>query len=753
MGWEALRPPRYKVEFKGRETEPEFMSARDLKSIVIRDFKSSQTEPNRLTCDHCGYSPTNFHSLLAHQEKRVCVKATVPPASSLASASASVSVSTAASVSVSASAPASVPAGKPKLSLKLPVNLWRQVARTSPTTTVPPAKNEEGKGRWGGGMVQEEEEMEEPTGDWLTTSFEALVSGSHQDSVHTQQSRDARPSSSSSSLSSSYSSRPIVVDTSRVLFGESRLGLAKPDCDWPHVMSFNDEKPAEIAAQLQIDVDDLLSLNSTIRYLKADSRLKPGTRLWVPWCLAVGPHVFARDDERPKDIAAALNMDVELLLDMNRSHFRGLKATSKLMRGTRLRLVPVPPPLPSTIDLDMNHPGHADDAAAGAAAAATDQTANHNDTSTESVEMTDGAFIHATSRDPRRGDMLAWQKLEAALAAQSSATAISCMICGTSEDPHLILLCDREGCSNEAHTHCCGLSSIPPGDWFCPTCQAQEAGGQVSFPFRHQLLLSGTPTVTRQRPVKQLPQGLRGMPGLGGFAPLTGPADCTSTPSLRRYDAPGASGQRRGRRPPSSEGTRQSTPNLGKDIYDPQSQGPQRPERPEAEQVDEVDGFIIEAWTEGPSPNSLTQTSTTPTCGARSSFLPLPSPSPSRPSSSLPSSAPSSSSSTSSSSSSSSPSAVLTISATSCSSTSSSDTMASSASTSSSAAASAASQPPPGTGGPPAVLHLQVKGTRRRAPDVHHTELQKIDGFQRDPKRPREDSKEQQQQQQCDPNS
>ena len=45
----------------------------------------------------------------------------------------------------------------------------------------------------------------------------------------------------------------------------------------------------------------------------------------------------------------------------------------------------------------------------------------------------------------------------------------ACMVCGLSSDVHLILLCD--GCNNEAHMACVGLSQVPAGDWFCSTCR------------------------------------------------------------------------------------------------------------------------------------------------------------------------------------------------------------------------------------------------------------------------------------------
>ena len=44
----------------------------------------------------------------------------------------------------------------------------------------------------------------------------------------------------------------------------------------------------------------------------------------------------------------------------------------------------------------------------------------------------------------------------------------TCMVCGLSSDPFLVLLCD--GCENEAHLACAGLSHVPEGEWFCSSC-------------------------------------------------------------------------------------------------------------------------------------------------------------------------------------------------------------------------------------------------------------------------------------------
>ena len=48
----------------------------------------------------------------------------------------------------------------------------------------------------------------------------------------------------------------------------------------------------------------------------------------------------------------------------------------------------------------------------------------------------------------------------------------TCMVCGLSSDPFLVLLCD--GCENEAHLACVGLSHVPEGEWFCSSCHPRR---------------------------------------------------------------------------------------------------------------------------------------------------------------------------------------------------------------------------------------------------------------------------------------
>jgi len=60
--------------------------------------------------------------------------------------------------------------------------------------------------------------------------------------------------------------------------------------------------------------------------------------------------------------------------------------------------------------------------------------------------------------------------------AEGSDEETVCRICQQSSDEGCMLLCDgQDGCCNAAcHFYCIGLSEIPEGDWFCPSCQASQ---------------------------------------------------------------------------------------------------------------------------------------------------------------------------------------------------------------------------------------------------------------------------------------
>ena len=82
-------------------------------------------------------------------------------------------------------------------------------------------------------------------------------------------------------------------------------------------------EPSETQAPAQQGSD--YSAGSSSRF-SAENRLCVGG--------SDGPYIVAREDERPKDIAADLGIEVGTLLSLNKGVYKGLRADSKLFTGT-----------------------------------------------------------------------------------------------------------------------------------------------------------------------------------------------------------------------------------------------------------------------------------------------------------------------------------------------------------------------------------------------------------------------------------
>ena len=98
----------------------------------------------------------------------------------------------------------------------------------------------------------------------------------------------------------------------------------------------NNDQPKSIAAAHDVDVNDLLVLNSDrFPEAKAGSRLKKGTVLVLPF------RVYnALDNETPRAIAYKLGVSAAEIVSLNAHRHLGLKATSKLQAQTDLVVNP-----------------------------------------------------------------------------------------------------------------------------------------------------------------------------------------------------------------------------------------------------------------------------------------------------------------------------------------------------------------------------------------------------------------------------
>ncbi|XP_028446630.1 bromodomain adjacent to zinc finger domain protein 2B isoform X6 [Perca flavescens] len=68
------------------------------------------------------------------------------------------------------------------------------------------------------------------------------------------------------------------------------------------------------------------------------------------------------------------------------------------------------------------------------------------------------------------------QQLEKSITWERSIMKVHCQLCQKGDNEELLLLCD--GCDKGCHTYCQKpkITTVPDGDWFCPTCVAKEIG-------------------------------------------------------------------------------------------------------------------------------------------------------------------------------------------------------------------------------------------------------------------------------------
>uniref|UniRef100_A0A665UVF8 Bromodomain adjacent to zinc finger domain 2B n=1 Tax=Echeneis naucrates TaxID=173247 RepID=A0A665UVF8_ECHNA len=72
------------------------------------------------------------------------------------------------------------------------------------------------------------------------------------------------------------------------------------------------------------------------------------------------------------------------------------------------------------------------------------------------------------------------QQLQKSIAWERTIMKLHCQICHKGDNGELLLLCD--GCDKGCHTYCHKpkITTVPDGDWFCPTCVTKFFGGKKS---------------------------------------------------------------------------------------------------------------------------------------------------------------------------------------------------------------------------------------------------------------------------------
>ncbi|XP_074515535.1 bromodomain adjacent to zinc finger domain protein 2B-like isoform X3 [Sebastes fasciatus] len=68
------------------------------------------------------------------------------------------------------------------------------------------------------------------------------------------------------------------------------------------------------------------------------------------------------------------------------------------------------------------------------------------------------------------------QQLQKSIAWERSIMKVHCQLCQKGDNEELLLLCD--GCDKGCHTYCQKpkITTVPDGDWFCPSCVAKKSG-------------------------------------------------------------------------------------------------------------------------------------------------------------------------------------------------------------------------------------------------------------------------------------
>ncbi|KAJ4932896.1 hypothetical protein JOQ06_029734 [Pogonophryne albipinna] len=68
------------------------------------------------------------------------------------------------------------------------------------------------------------------------------------------------------------------------------------------------------------------------------------------------------------------------------------------------------------------------------------------------------------------------QQLQKSISWERSIMKVHCQLCHKGDNEELLLLCD--GCDKGCHTYCQKpkITTVPDGDWFCPTCVEKESG-------------------------------------------------------------------------------------------------------------------------------------------------------------------------------------------------------------------------------------------------------------------------------------
>ncbi|XP_077010074.1 bromodomain adjacent to zinc finger domain protein 2B isoform X12 [Tamandua tetradactyla] len=160
-------------------------------------------------------------------------------------------------------------------------------------------------------------------------------------------------------------------------------------------------------------------------------------------------HALERKNDNPLDIAVTRLADLER--NIERRYLKSPLSTTIQIKLDNVGTVTVPAPAPS---ISGDGDGIEEDIAPG-------------------LRVWRRALTEARSAAQVA---LCIQQLQKSIAWEKSIMKVYCQICRKGDNEELLLLCD--GCDKGCHTYCHRpkITTIPDGDWFCPTCIAKASG-------------------------------------------------------------------------------------------------------------------------------------------------------------------------------------------------------------------------------------------------------------------------------------
>ncbi|XP_023385696.1 bromodomain adjacent to zinc finger domain protein 2B isoform X17 [Pteropus vampyrus] len=169
-------------------------------------------------------------------------------------------------------------------------------------------------------------------------------------------------------------------------------------------------------------------------------------------------HALERKSDNPLDIAVTRLADLER--NIERRYLKSPLSTTIQIKLDNVGTVTVPAPAPS---ISGDGDGIEEDIAPG-------------------LRVWRRALSEARSAAQVA---LCIQQLQKSIAWEKSIMKVYCQICRKGDNEELLLLCD--GCDKGCHTYCHRpkISTIPDGDWFCPTCIAKASGQTLKFKKLH----------------------------------------------------------------------------------------------------------------------------------------------------------------------------------------------------------------------------------------------------------------------------